>query len=1152
MEKGKLGAWIGSIIIGIFVILFALPTLLSTSPGTKLLGKITGSTIEKMSLSWFGGQQVDDFARRGKQVDITFKRFSTDSSLLVLILTKRAADTQLLAPDVTYRLDKKGKTPKALFLPFKGGVDIQDGTLKLVRGKKVASVFQDISVRIEIEPLTITAHGFSAANGTQGEFQINGRIARDVNASEAAQLMTKKLGLPNKTPLQYSLDARITNFPLAGFDDLKEYLGPTLNLNGAIVFSSKENSAKIDASSKTLRSHLDITAPKDAWVIAPGSSIDWSAPKGLMDLLQSTPVSVRSEGINIPINDYENASGAVNVNASNAIVPNVTINSLNARLSTQQLKKDLTVDVDSQINTSGSLQARFTWPKPLQGWPSIYDILIGLQLQARQVPTKLIRAPYLGPTLDLRVQPERDILDIDISSKLLQSQVLSLKINPGSISLSKRAIINYTFMDPRLKSPSNLHITLSELIIPRTWQKLRFKGSVNTPKVALRELPYIGELTLRDVGVAVQAKNMEDVRFSAAANANQTSGLLDPNLDLNLSGRLNDFTLVAKGPTTDLQIDGLIKGSKLVVDRPIDLKTMLKPKTFKRFVPQLQLAKKAPIELSIAPFSLNLENFEPVTPLHIELNAPNLLVKGSKTYPVNNLKLKIREGGITASGKIEEGNFDVMYNPKGQGEISLRKIPTQLLDDALGDNDFIDLFGPIVSMDVDYTPKLYTVDINSPRLDVNGALKVKGDVLENKGSLKVSYLYEGAPVKLAISELSLPLKPAKKPWPRIQWDLSKISLVGEMRIDEMKLKKEGSKVVTTLKNFSAELSRPKATSPLSFEARGNLIGQKSPKSNARTGKIDLKGEVADYYNAQGKFSLDTISANIDGELINVPTLLTDLIIPDSSTICGDNLSAKIQADIVKQNGTVDAVIKSPHCAASVAGFVRKGVLSLREPLRAEVIMTPNLSRMLLEDANLIVVSAKGPISLYIDPQGVSIPLYPMKWSQVRIGAGRLDFGQLIVASKGSAADIVEILKLRSPNQVSLWFAPLDFTIRQGVMSIGRTEILYDMTYQVAVWGRISFPKRYVDMTLGLTAQALNRAFGINVPGNFVMTVDFEGPFGNVKIDKAEAIAKIALLLGNQSGLIPKKGVAGGVFGIIQGFAHDQSDVPPPKHPFPWQ
>ena len=62
----------------------------------------------------------------------------------------------------------------------------------------------------------------------------------------------------------------------------------------------------------------------------------------------------------------------------------------------------------------------------------------------------------------------------------------------------------------------------------------------------------------------------------------------------------------------------------------------------------------------------------------------------------------------------------------------------------------------------------------------------------------------------------------------------------------------------------------------------------------------------------------------------------------------------------------------------------------------------------------------------------------------------------------------------------------------------------------------------------------------------------KGPFGNVKVDKGAAIAKIALIVAGNTGLVPQEGIAGGVFGIIQGFAHDQSDVPPPKRPFPWE
>jgi len=150
------------------------------------------------------------------------------------------------------------------------------------------------------------------------------------------------------------------------------------------------------------------------------------------------------------------------------------------------------------------------------------------------------------------------------------------------------------------------------------------------------------------------------------------------------------------------------------------------------------------------------------------------------------------------------------------------------------------------------------------------------------------------------------------------------------------------------------------------------------------------------------------------------------------------------------------------------------------------------------------------------------------------------------------AEVGGLFKSESKGNVSLWFAPAGFNMNRGKMYVERTEILYNKAYQVCLWGNIRFPKRYVAMTLGLTAQALRSALSIKgINDNYVLKVPVEGPFGNVEIDTGAATGKIALLVARKQ-IAPKAGIWGPVLGPVGDLADDQSDVPPPKTPFPWQ
>jgi hypothetical protein len=105
---------------------------------------------------------------------------------------------------------------------------------------------------------------------------------------------------------------------------------------------------------------------------------------------------------------------------------------------------------------------------------------------------------------------------------------------------------------------------------------------------------------------------------------------------------------------------------------------------------------------------------------------------------------------------------------------------------------------------------------------------------------------------------------------------------------------------------------------------------------------------------------------------------------------------------------------------------------------------------------------------------------------------------------------------------------------------------------IATWGNVDLPRQRVDMILGLTAQSLEAALGINwLQPQYVLKVPMKGPFKQVKIGTDKALAKLGLILARKQ-IKPKAGGWGDVIDAIGGIADDQSDVPPPKRPFPWE
>src|SRR5258706_13431620 len=99
------------------------------------------------------------------------------------------------------------------------------------------------------------------------------------------------------------------------------------------------------------------------------------------------------------------------------------------------------------------------------------------------------------------------------------------------------------------------------------------------------------------------------------------------------------------------------------------------------------------------------------------------------------------------------------------------------------------------------------------------------------------------------------------------------------------------------------------------------------------------------------------------------------------------------------------------------------------------------------------------------------------------------------------------------------------------------------------------------MILGLTAQCLKKAFGINnLPPNYILQIPLKGPMDNVKLDTKKATSKItALMLWQKSALAAGsigKGSTGvllqDLIGKLATLPDKDKQAPSPKHPFPWE
>jgi hypothetical protein len=247
-------------------------------------------------------------------------------------------------------------------------------------------------------------------------------------------------------------------------------------------------------------------------------------------------------------------------------------------------------------------------------------------------------------------------------------------------------------------------------------------------------------------------------------------------------------------------------------------------------------------------------------------------------------------------------------------------------------------------------------------------------------------------------------------------------------------------------------------------------------------------------------------------------------------------------------------LDSPRLTASAQGHIEEGLLMLDTPIRATYAMTSETLSRLLGNEALAFTAGLHPLSLYIDPEGAAIPL--SRPSYATLPYLSLICGDVELSSGKALGTLGELLECIADRPLSLRVAPCEATLEKGVLTLRRTEFLVDNRHRLALWGSYQLErKKELNLTLGITAPVLESIFGVGTPSpDYVLQVPIKNRGGSVQIGTEAAKRTIALMLTKRIG----KKLTGGnkapwseLVSAVGTLTDDQSRVPPPRTPFPW-
>jgi len=335
------------------------------------------------------------------------------------------------------------------------------------------------------------------------------------------------------------------------------------------------------------------------------------------------------------------------------------------------------------------------------------------------------------------------------------------------------------------------------------------------------------------------------------------------------------------------------------------------------------------------------------------------------------------------------------------------------------------------------------------------------------------------------------------------------------------------------------------------------------EKGAKGASIWVKGSAHNLWDDSG-LTLDNARILLDTNIKNLALDNFYKVIEKKET--ADKLVALFGSDVnlnftgeIKEldSGTFKGTLSSPRLNAELACKLDDGTVTLEKPITAVYTLTPEAGEVLLKDINPLLVTAAGtesPIKLTIDSDGFNIPIKPFSLETAHIKNITLEPGLLHCKNAGMLGLLVNLLKVnvKGSDEVPLWFTPIYVEVKNGIVDCKRADALLANAFPIATWGKIDLVKNRINMTLGLSGEALKRGFGIvTLDPNYMIQIPIHGSTQSPKIDSGLATTKITALRLQQT-KSKSTFVIGGLLEVATTIIDKDPPVPAPTtSPFPW-
>lgn len=229
-------------------------------------------------------------------------------------------------------------------------------------------------------------------------------------------------------------------------------------------------------------------------------------------------------------------------------------------------------------------------------------------------------------------------------------------------------------------------------------------------------------------------------------------------------------------------------------------------------------------------------------------------------------------------------------------------------------------------------------------------------------------------------------------------------------------------------------------------------------------------------------------------------------------VLGPALNIDATAQLINGSGPVLLNLNSPNASIVQSGKLYPDRYILDKPFTMTMQISEKILDSIFHHPILHIDPIQRPITITIGPQEILLPISPS--SEIRNGS--IHIGRITCTNRDLLFQLATQVLRIDDTKIDIWFSDIPVNYAEGILRVSRSEILLQNKYPLAIWGKIDYFQKKVNLTLAITETTLKKAFGLkSLPPDFVITCPIKGSFDDIQLDIRKLVKRLSILIAKE-------------------------------------